>query len=54
VNLLERELVKTITQLELKEGSVADDAKRLDAAQKAFQEVRMDHLNFDILVLMSR
>lgn len=40
VNALERELVKTKTQLEIKEGSVADEAKRVELAKKAKKEVR--------------
>lgn len=39
VNALEKELVKTKTQLEISAGSVKDDAKRVDAAKKAVKEV---------------
>lgn len=39
VNALERELVKTKTQLEIKVGTLSDDAKRVDAAKKAAKEV---------------
>ncbi|WVQ94975.1 hypothetical protein IAU59_002067 [Kwoniella sp. CBS 9459] len=38
VNNLERELVKVKTQIEIKEGSLKDDAKRLDAAKKTVKE----------------
>lgn len=40
VNNLDRELVKTKTQLEIKEGMVKDDLKRIEAAKKAMKEVR--------------
>lgn len=39
VNALDRELVKTKTQLEIKEGTVKDDLKRVEAAKKAVKEV---------------
>ncbi|ORY22381.1 RecF/RecN/SMC [Naematelia encephala] len=39
VNALERELVKTKTQIEIKESSVNDDAKRVDGAKKAVKEL---------------
>jgi hypothetical protein len=39
VNSLERELVKTKTQLEIKEGSLSEDKKRVDAAKKAVKDV---------------
>jgi structural maintenance of chromosome 2 len=39
VNALERELVKVKTQLEIKDGIVADDAKRVDAAKKGVKDV---------------
>src|SRR5690348_7289778 len=39
VNSLERELVKTKTQLEIKEGSSSEDKKRVDAAKKAVKDV---------------
>ena len=39
VNLLERELVKTKTQLEIKVGTVGDDAKRVEVAKRAVTDV---------------
>lgn len=39
VNELERELVKIKTQVEIKESTVADDAKRVDGARAAVKEV---------------
>lgn len=39
VNELERELVMIKTQLEIKESTVADDAKRVDGAKQAVKEV---------------
>ncbi|RSH91525.1 Structural maintenance of chromosomes protein 2 [Saitozyma podzolica] len=39
VNSLERELVKTKTQLEIKEGSLSEDKKRVDAAKKAVKDL---------------
>lgn len=39
VNALERELVKTKTQLEIKVGTLSDDVKRVDATQKGVKEV---------------
>ncbi|WVR09681.1 hypothetical protein IAU60_006756 [Kwoniella sp. DSM 27419] len=38
VNNLERELVKVKTQIEIKEGTLNEDAKRVDGAKKAVQE----------------
>ena len=45
VNALERELVKTKTQLEIIEGTLKDDAKRVEASKTAVQEVRRLPLN---------
>lgn len=42
VNELERELVKVKTQLEIKESTVADDAKRVEAAKKSVKDVSED------------
>ncbi|KAK1922323.1 RecF/RecN/SMC [Papiliotrema laurentii] len=39
VNALERELVKTKTQLEIIEGTLKDDAKRVEASKTAVQEL---------------
>jgi len=39
VNELERELVKVKTQLEIKEGIVADDAKRVESAKRNVKDV---------------
>jgi len=39
VNALVREMVKTKTQLEIREGTLKDDAKRVEAAKKAVKEV---------------
>jgi structural maintenance of chromosome 2 len=39
VNALERELVKTKTQLEIKVGTLSEDAKRVDAAKKGVKDV---------------
>jgi structural maintenance of chromosome 2 len=39
VNALDNELVKTKTQLDIKEGTVKDDLKRVEAAKKAVKEV---------------
>lgn len=39
VNALDRELVKTKTQLELKESSLKEDKKRLEGAKTAMKEV---------------
>jgi structural maintenance of chromosome 2 len=44
VNALEKELVKTKTQLEISEGTVKDDAKRVQAAKAAVKEVSTVHL----------
>ena len=41
VNALEREMVKIRTQLEIKDGTLQDDAKRVEAAKKAVEEVSM-------------
>lgn len=41
VNNLERELVKVKTQLEIKDGTLSDDTKRVDGAKKAVQEVSL-------------
>ena len=46
VNALEKELVKTKTQLEISEGTVKDDAKRVEAAKKATKEVSTDPINY--------
>lgn len=40
VNELERELVKVKTQLEIKESTVADDAKRVEGAKNAVAETK--------------
>ena len=40
VNTLERELVKTKTQLEIKVGILRDDAKRMDVSKRAVTDVR--------------
>lgn len=42
VNALERELVKTRTQLEIIEGTLSDDAKRVEGAKKNVEEVSDD------------
>lgn len=39
VNALERELVKTKTQLEIIEGTLRDDAKRVEGARTTVEEV---------------
>jgi structural maintenance of chromosome 2 len=41
VNNLERELVKTKTQLEIKVGTVGEDSKRVESAKQAVKEVRI-------------
>jgi structural maintenance of chromosome 2 len=41
VNSLERELVKTKTQLEIKESTLSDDGKRVEAAKKAVKDVSL-------------
>jgi structural maintenance of chromosome 2 len=41
VNALEKELVKTKTQLDISESTVKDDSKRVEAAKKAVKEVRV-------------
>lgn len=41
VNALEKELVKTKTQLDISEGTVKDEGKRVEAAKKAVKEVRV-------------
>ena len=45
VNSLERELVKTKTQLEIKVGTAGDDAKRVEVAKKTVTDVGI-HLLF--------
>lgn len=58
VNALERELVKTKTQLEIIEGTLSDDGKRVGAAKTAVQEVSRrvpdPHSTPDIPSSMSR
>jgi structural maintenance of chromosome 2 len=41
VNELERELVKLKTQLEIKQGTLADETNRIEAASKGVKEVRV-------------
>ena len=41
VNALEREIVKTKTQLEITETTLGDDAKRVDAAKTAVKDVSL-------------
>jgi len=41
VNALERELVKTKTQVEIFEGTVKDEAGRVEAAKNGVTEVSM-------------
>lgn len=50
VNALDRELVKTKTQLELKESSLKEDKKRLEGAKTAMKEVSA-HYSVHLLVL---
>ena len=40
VNTLEREMVKTKTQLEIKVGTLSDEAKRVEALKRAVTDVR--------------
>jgi structural maintenance of chromosome 2 len=47
VNALERGLVKTKTQLEIKEGSVGEDRKRVDTAKTAVKEVSEMQTNLE-------
>ena len=45
VNTLDRELVKTKTQLEIIQGTLKDDSTRVDSAKKAVKDVSWAELN---------